>query len=246
MKREVKDRTYRLLRGSVPLAFVLPSKHTRRSPLLYFDEEKNENRVLRYATNQRSPFEDEQDGNAILSPIIFEDGFLAVPRTNPVLQEFLHYHPLNGKKFEEIDNEKDAQQELDYMVQEVDALQAAKDLTIEQAETLGRVLLGKDVSRMTTAELRRDLLVYARRDATAFLNAITNPELQLISKVRAFLDGRLLTLRKNGREVYYNLKDNKKKLTSVPFGEDATEYLASFFKTDDGVEILSFLEKQLD
>jgi hypothetical protein len=74
MKREVKDRTYRLLRGSVPLAFVLPSKHTRRSPLLYFDEEKNENRVLRYATNQRSPFEDEQDGNAILSPIIFEDG----------------------------------------------------------------------------------------------------------------------------------------------------------------------------
>ena len=139
------------------------------------------------------------------------NGFLAVPKTNPVLQEFLHYHPLNGKKFEEIDNEKDAQQELDYMVQEVDALQSAKDLTIEQAETLGRVLLGKDVSRMTTAELRRDLLVYARRDAASFLNAITNPELQLISKVRAFLDGRLLTLRKNGREVYYNLKDNKKK-----------------------------------
>ena len=121
MKREIKDRNYRLKRGSAPLTFILPSKHTRRSPLLYFDEDKNQNRVLRYATNQNSPFEDEQDGNAIIAPIVFEDGFLSVPKTNPVLQQFLHYHPLNGKKFEEIDNEKDAQEELDYMVQEIDA-----------------------------------------------------------------------------------------------------------------------------
>ena len=246
MKREIKDRTYRLLRGSSPLAFVLPSKHTRRSPLLYWDEEKNANRVLRYATNQRSPFEDEQDGHAILSPVVFEDGMLNVPKTNPVLQEFLHYHPLNGKKFEEVDNERDAQEQLEYMVQEVDALQAAKDLTIEQAEAVGRVVFGKDVSIMTTAELRRDLLVYARRDAHSFMAAIRNPELSLMSKIQTFFDSRLLSLRNKGRDVHYNLKNNKKRLVSIPYGENHIEYLAQFFKTDDGVEILMFLEKQQD
>ena len=32
---------------------------------MWYDEDKNVNRVLRYAVNQKTPFEDEQDGNAI-------------------------------------------------------------------------------------------------------------------------------------------------------------------------------------
>ena len=246
MKREIKDRSYRLLRDSAPLTFILPSKNSRRSPLLYFDESKNENRVLRYASNQRSPFEDEQDGNVLISPIIFEDGMLNVPKTNPVLQEFLHYHPLNGRKFEEVDQEKDAQEDLDHMIQEIDALSTAKELSIEQMETVGRVLLSRDVSTMTTSELRRDLLVYARRDSAAFMSAIENPELQLMGTINRFIDEKLLSIRNNGRDVYYNLKGNKKRLVAVPFGEDAVEFLSSYFKSDEGVEILEFLEKQLD
>lgn len=246
MKREIKDRSYRLLRDSAPLTFILPSKNSRRSPLLYFDESKNENRVLRYASNQRSPFEDEQDGNVLISPIMFEDGMLTVPKTNPVLQEFLHYHPLNGKKFEEVDQEKDAQEDLDHMIQEIDALSTAKELSIEQMETVGRVLLSRDVSTMTTSELRRDLLVYARRDSAAFMSAIENPELQLMGTINRFIDEKLLSIRNNGRDVYYNLKGNKKRLVAVPFGEDAVEFLSSYFKSDEGVEILEFLEKQLD
>jgi len=39
-------------------------------------KKENENRPLRYARNQKSPFEDEQDGNVILEPIVFEDGML--------------------------------------------------------------------------------------------------------------------------------------------------------------------------
>jgi hypothetical protein len=246
MKRKIKDRSYRLLRDSAPLTFILPSKNSRRSPLLYFDESKNENRVLRYASNQRSPFEDEQDGNVLISPIIFEDGMLSVPKTNPVLQEFLHYHPLNGRKFEEVDLEKDAQEDLDYMIQEIDALSTAKELSIEQMETVGRVLLSRDVSTMTTSELRRDLLVYARRDSAAFMSAIENPELQLMGTINRFIDEKLLSIRNNGRDVYYNLKGNKKRLVAVPFGEDAVEFLSSYFKSDEGVEILEFLEKQLN
>ena len=70
------DKIYKLTREVAPLSYILPSSHSRRYPLMYFDNETGENRTLRYARNQKSPFEDEQDGNAILEPIIFEDGFL--------------------------------------------------------------------------------------------------------------------------------------------------------------------------
>ena len=99
-KKPLVDKTFRLTRDAAPLSFMLASKTTKRKPLLYFDEDQGVNKPLRYARNMKSPFEDEQDGNAILEPIIFEDGFLHVPRTNPVLQAFLHYHHGNGSLFD--------------------------------------------------------------------------------------------------------------------------------------------------
>jgi len=97
------DKQYKLTRDVAPLSFMLPTRHSRRFPLLHFDENEGINRELRYARNQKSPFVDEQDGNAILEPVIFEDGFLFVKKENQVLQQFLHYHPLNGTKFVEVD-----------------------------------------------------------------------------------------------------------------------------------------------
>ena len=96
------DKTYRLKRDVAPLSFMIPGRGTNRKPLLYWDEQRGENRALRYARNQKSPFEDEQDGNAIVEPIIFVDGMLRVPRTNPVLQKFLDCHPMFGIKYEEV------------------------------------------------------------------------------------------------------------------------------------------------
>ena len=80
MKKTVEyvDKQYKLLGQDAPLSFMLASRNSRRFPLLWFDEDKGEQRALRYARNQQSPFEDEQDGNAILEPIVFEDGFLTV------------------------------------------------------------------------------------------------------------------------------------------------------------------------
>ena len=88
-KDKYADKAYRLLLRQIPLTYMLASRHTNRSPLLWFDEEKGVNRPLRYARNQKSPFEDEQDGNAVLEPVMFEDGMLSVPRTNQALQKFL-------------------------------------------------------------------------------------------------------------------------------------------------------------
>ena len=60
------DKTYKLKSNATPISFTLPSRNTTRFPLMYFDEEQNMNRALRYARNQKSPFEDEQDGNFLL------------------------------------------------------------------------------------------------------------------------------------------------------------------------------------
>ena len=109
-KVEYKAKSYRLKGDMAPLSYMLSSRHSQRSPLLHFDEETGVNQPLRYARNQKSPFENEQDGNAILEPVIFEDGFLRVPKSNQILQRFLSLHPHNGVKFKELDNSRDAKE----------------------------------------------------------------------------------------------------------------------------------------
>lgn len=244
-KKPLEDKVYRLKRNNAPLSYIIPARSTLRSPLLYFDEDQGINRPLRYARNQKTPFEDEQDGNAIVEPIIFEDGMLRVPRTNPVLQQFLEYHPMNGKKFEVVDNKKDAQEDLDRINIEVDALVEAKSLSIEQLEVVARVLTSKDVSRVSTAELRRDILVFARNNPEEFLNLVNDSDLTLKSKCQVFLSEGLLTTRNKGKELWFNTKGNKKKLMNVPYGEDLIHVLFSYFKTDEGIDVLEYLEKQV-
>jgi hypothetical protein len=243
--QESKDKVYKLKRSEAPLSFMIPTRHTAQFPLLYFDEEARTNRALRYARNQKSPFEDEQDGNAILEPVIFEDGFLSVPRTNPVLQEFLHYHPLNGIKFEEVNQERDASEEVEQMNAEVDALIAAREMTIEQVEMVSRVLYNKDISKVSTAELRRDILVYARNYPSSFLNVINDPSLKLQSTVTLFFEKGLLTFRKNNKEVWFNTNTNKTKMLNVPYGEEPMGMVSSFLQSDNGIENFKLLEKLL-
>jgi len=245
VKTELKDRVYRLKRNAAPLSFMLPSKSSKRKPLLWFDEENGINKELRYATNQKSPFKEEQDGNAIVTPIVFENGLLRVPKRNQALQTFLSYHPMNGIKFEEVDLAKDAASEIENLNVEVDALIAAKDLTIEQMEMLGKVILFGNVSKMSSSELKRDILIYAKRYPKEFLSAVSDPGLQLNSTIQTFFDERLLIFKNQQKDVYFNLPGNKKRLIQIPFGEDPVYVLASYFKTDEGIDKLEYLEKKL-
>jgi hypothetical protein len=239
----IKDKTYRLLNGS-PLTFVLASRNHPRFPLMWFDEKKNQNRILRYAVNQASPFEDEQDNNPILEPIVFEDGMLNVPKNNPVLQEFLHYHPQNGIVFCEVDKEKDAYNQVADLNVEVDALIEARNLTLSQIEMITRVLFGKDPSTISTAELKRDILVFAKNDPYTFLEVVNDPELKFQAKVRMFFDRNLLVV-KNDRDIYFNTATNKKKMCSIAFGMDAFEMSLSYLQSDEGIDSLKMLESHL-
>jgi hypothetical protein len=241
-----KDRYYRLRNELAPLSYTIATRNNRRYPLLWYDEEKNVNRPLRYAVNQKSPFEDEQDGNAIIEPITFERGFLFVPKTNPVLQQFLYYHPQNGVLFEEVDNERDAQKVVEELNSEVEALIRAREMNIEQLEIVGRVLFQRDTTKVTSAELKRDVLIYARNYPKQFLEALEDPMLKLQSNVHIFFDKSLLGFRNGNKEVWYNTPTNKKKMLTVPYGEDPYVLVSLFLKSDEGIEALKMLEFHLD
>lgn len=240
-----KDRTYRLTRQRAPLMYMLSSRHKQNNPLLYFDEEKGYNRPLRYARNQRSPFEDEQDENAILEPIVFENGMLVVPRNNPVLQQFLDHHPGKNNIYEEVNTERDAQEELDVASMALDAQLAIRDADISMLESIARVVLGRDVSKMTSSELRRDMLVYAQNNAEVILEALGDDMLQFEANVQRLFDESILGFRNKKRDVHFNLPDNKKRLLTIPPDESPMRYICAYFSAGDGADLYLELEKHL-
>jgi len=246
MKKQavLKDRTYRLLGVTAPLSYSLNTRNSRRKPLLHFDGQSN--RALRYASNQQTPFEDNQDGNAILEPVVFERGMLNVSRTNPVLQEFLSLHPGNGTIFVEVDGEKDANVQVEDLDYQLEAQIQARDLGIEMLETIGRVVLSLNIDKMSTAELKRDVRLYAKNDPQDFLDTLNDPMLKMQNLASKLVDQKILILKNSGKDIYFNIKGNKTKLISIPFGQNAIYTLATFFQTDDGIEVMTMLENKLE
>jgi hypothetical protein len=243
MKTNTKyvDKIYKLTRDTAPLSLILASRHTQRFPLLWFDEETGTNKALRYARNQNSPFQEDQDNNAILEPIVFENGFLTVRKENQVLQKFLAYHPGKGRVYVEVDKAKDAAQIVEELNTEVDALIQARQLTVDQVENVGRVLFQQDITRMTTAELRRDILVFAKNQPKDFMLLLEDPALKMNAIIQGFFDKGILQLRNQKKEVWFNTPSNKKKMLNVPYGEEPLYMVSSFFESDDGIEVLKHL-----
>ena len=61
-------------------------------------------------------------------------------------------------------------------------------------ENISRVLFGRDTSKMSTAEVRRDILVFAKREPEYFLDTLTDPNLQLQGNVQLFFDKHVRSL----------------------------------------------------
>ena len=245
MNNNFKEKIYLLKGNAEPLTFVLQSRNSRRSPLLWFDEEKGINRPLRYSRNQRSPFEDEQDGNAILEPIIFEDGVLKVEKTNTVLQKFLELHPKRGILFEEFVAERDAEKDIEDMNYEVDALIAAREMSIDKCEEVLREIIGNRVDNLTSKEVRRDILVYARNNAYQFLTLAGDPEVKMKNNIAKFFDMNIIQYRNKGKDVYFNLPNNKKRMLTTPEGETGEEAVKKYFETEEGESVYNKLCREL-
>jgi len=241
---EYKDRNYYLKGNNEPLIFKLGSRHTTRHPLLWFDPDKGYNRELRYATNQKSIFVDEQEGPVTLAHILFENGVLHVKKENLALQQLLSlYHPGKNQLYTEFDAVKVAEDDFDVLELEIKATTSAYDLDIDQAEAILRVEVGSKVSSMSSKELRRDLIVFAKRNPASFLALMEDDNVTLRNfGIKAAEQG-LVILAQDQRTFKWG--SNGRKLMNIPFDENPYSALAAWFKTDEGVEVYKTIEKKL-
>jgi hypothetical protein len=240
---ELKNRVFVLTSSTTPLTYVLPSRNTKRFALLHFDGKTN--RALRYARNQKSVFEDEQDDNAIVEPVIFEDGALVVPANNPLLSQFLDIHPLNGQVFTELNTEKEAITDIEDMNIELDAQIAARNMDLETMLAIARLVWGSVVDTMTTPELKRDILLYARQYPVQLLEMLNDPSLTETAMASRALSSGLFSMRNNNREIWFNMTGNKRKLMNVQQGEDPVYILTAYLESAEGKEVLEMVKTKL-
>ena len=241
---EMKDRHYYLTDNKSPLTYTIPSRHSERVPLLWFDEEHGEQKALRYATNQASPLVDEQKGEVTLKHIVFRNGTLRVPKQQQALQKMLSiYHPWKGLKYQEYQPVKEAKDELAVIEMELLALNAAKEIEVEHAEAILRVEFGSNVAALTSKEIRRDILVFAKKQPKTFLALVQDENIELRNiGIKAVEQGIIRLDNKNKDFVWAS---NGKKLMKVPFDEQPYSAFAAFLKTDEGVEVFKSIEKKL-
>ena len=244
-KWEIKDRSYYLAGNEEPLTLRLKSRHSRLKPLLYFDEVEGIQKEIRYATNQQSPFVQDQKGEATLGQIVFESGILTVPKQKQNLQKLLSiFHPDLGKKYYEFDAQEEAKDELEDLELEFEAISNARTMDVDQAEAILRVEKGSEVSSMSSKEIKRDLYIFAKSNPGLFIELANDDNVHLRNVAIKATETGIISL--SGDNRTFNWTSNNRKLMTVPFDENPYSAMAAFFKTDEGIEVLKSIEKKLN
>ena len=237
---EIKDRVYYIKGNNKPLSQMI-----RSANIYWFDEELGYERELKYCENQKTPFVDEMKGEQRLSHIVFRNGALHVTREKTILQKLLSlYHPQRNVTYEEWKPAVRASNEIDYIEMEIEALNAAQNIDIDMVEAIMRVEIGSAVSTMSSKELKRDLLLYAKANPELFLELVNDDNVVLRNFGIKATEMGILKLSNDQRTFLW--ASNNRKLMNVPFDEHPYSALAAWFKTDEGMEIYSNIEKRLN
>ena len=237
---ELKDRVYKLTGSKKPI-----SRSIRSANIHWFDQEKGYERELKYCQNQKTVFVDEMKGDQRLEHIVFRGGLLLVPKEKTVLQKLLSlYHPHKDVLYYEYKPAALAAEEIDVLEQQVEALVAARNVDIDMAEAIMRVEKGSEVSNLSSKELRRDLLLFARNNPKLFLELADDENVMLRNFGIRSVENGILRLSSDQRNFLWG--SNGRKIMTIPFDEHPYTALAHWFKTDEGMEIYANIEKRLN
>ena len=106
-----------------------------------------------------------------------------------------------------------------------------------------RVEVGSNVSKMSSKELKRDILVFAKRNPVLFLELANDENVQLRNFAVKASEAGIISLAQDQRTISW--ASNKKKLMTVPFDENPYSAFAAYLKTDEGVEVYKSIQKKL-
>jgi len=233
-----KPVVFNIIRGG-GIWYKLPQNN-----IIVFDEESGFNREIRYCPAERSIFKDEQSDAAKRSQIVFRDGLLTVQPTDPMLLEYLRSHPDNaangGKRFNEVNEEANAEAELNREFAMHDAISAIKNSDID---TLIPVALSYGISAdMSSLEIKRALLQQAKANPQTFLDSFGNPVVELRANVITAVDFQILKSTDDGMYWF----DSNSLIMSTPVGQNTTDVFVRFLMTDKGHPVRMEIESQLE
>ena len=97
---------------------------------------------------------------------------------------------------------------------------------------------------MSSKEVKRDLMVFAKRNPVLFLELMKDDNVYLRNVGIKAVEAGIIKLSPDQRTFMW--ASNQRKLMTVPFDEHPYSALAAWFKTDEGMEIYSSIEKRLN
>jgi hypothetical protein len=111
--------------------------------------------------------------------------------------------------------------------------------------SIAQLLYGSVIETMTTPEIKRDILLYARQYPKEFLEMVSDPDLQDTAMASRALNAGIFTLRNNNREIWFNIPGNKRKLMNLQPGDDAVSALTVYFESEEGLPIAEVVKNKL-
>jgi hypothetical protein len=106
-----------------------------------------------------------------------------------------------------------------------------------------RTEIGSEVIKMSSKEVRRDLIVFARNNPNLFLELANDDNINVRNVGIKAVEQNIIKLSNDQRT--FTWASNDRKLITVPFDENPYSALASYFKTDEGIEVYQTVEKRL-
>jgi len=97
---------------------------------------------------------------------------------------------------------------------------------------------------MSSKELRRDLLLFARNKPELFIDLANDDNVQLRNVAIRAAELNIILLSQDQRTFTWG--SNGRKLMTVPFDENPYSAMAAYFKTDEGVQVFQSIEKNLN
>jgi hypothetical protein len=232
-----KDEVYEIVKDKSISFFI------RSSNVQVYDKETDTVRLITYAPGEKSIFVDEQSQYAKREPVVFRNGYLMVPKTNPTLKKFLAVHPSNvangGNIFKLQDLRVDKEKELKQEFEVFDAVSLVRTKTIDE---LIPVAMYFHVNTDRPAdEIKFDLLRIAKSKPSAFVEAFDNPTVKTKAILRKANDYQIIKVKEDG--CYWT--DSGSMIVSVPVGKDPYDVLTRFCLTENGSSVMSSIEEEL-
>jgi hypothetical protein len=215
-----------------------------RTNVTVFDKQKNKVRQIRYAPNEPSIYVEEQSEHAQREHIIFRNKMLFVPVEKPNLLQFLLNHPDNrangGGLFEMIDKSRSAEEELEREFTQFDAISMVRDKDISELLPVA-MFLGINTKRKS-AEIRRDLLMDAKKNPTRFVELFDNPQVKCKSAVIQAVEFQILKEKADGMYWF----DSNRLIITAAAGLDPADVMSRFCLTEKGAPVYDRLLEELD